>query len=227
MKKILLISTVLLCFLNGGFAQNTNNQSVTSDTTPSVKKAKTKEQEAIGDKQLAKSKAPDSTLSKKQNSIDSFPVPKKAALWSLLPGGGQIYNKKWAFIKVPIVYGALGTTIYLITFNQKQYRDYKTADFNYRNSPDPNNPQTGITRINPKFTNAGRLREVRDAYFKRTQQMYILTGVTYLLAAAEAFTSAHLAHFDVSDDLSFRVKPSFEPVFASGTAMGMGIQLKF
>jgi hypothetical protein len=215
MKKILLISTVLLCFFNGGFAQNTNNQSVKSDTTPSVKE------------QLAKGKGQDSTLSKKQISVDSFPVPKKAALWSLLPGGGQIYNKKWMLIKLPIVYGALGTTIYLITFNQKQYRDYKTADYNYRNSPDPQNPQTGIPRINPKFTNAARLREVRDAYFKRTQQMYILTGVTYMLAAAEAFTSAHLAHFDVSDDLSFRVKPSFEPVFASGNAMGLGIQLKF
>ena len=57
--------------------------------------------------------------------------------------------------------------------------------------------------------------------------MYILTGVTYLLAAAEAFTSAHLAHFDVSDDLSFRFKPSFEPVANSGMALGLGVQFKF
>ncbi len=205
MKKIISVFTFLLCFSCWGFAQNTNNQSVKPDTTPSVKKA---------------------IVSKKSGSVDSFPVPKMAAMWSIIPGGGQIYNKKWAFIKVPLVYGALGTTIYLTSFNQKLYRQYKQADYNLRNPVDPKNPQSGFPNI-PNNANVTRVREIRDAYFKRTQQMYIFTGVTYLLAAAEAFTSAHLAHFDVSDDLSFRVKPSFEPVSVSGTAFGLGIQMKF
>jgi hypothetical protein len=213
MKKILLINALLFCFCILGFTQNTNTQPVMTHTPPSVKEASGKGQGA--------------SVSKKQVLTDSFPVPKLAAMWSILPGGGQIYNKKWLFIKLPIVYGALGTTIYLTSFNRKQYKDYKLADYNYRNSVDPQNPQTGVARINPKFTNAARLREIRDAYFKRTQQMYILTGVTYLLAAAEAFTSAHLAHFDVSDDLSFRVKPSFEPIGVSGNALGLGVQFKF
>ncbi len=206
MKKILLVNGFLLLFLHLGFTQNTDIQSVKSDTTPSVKKV---------------------VRDKKYSSTDSFPVPKRAAIWSILPGGGQIYNKKWWYIKLPIVYGALGTTIYLTSFNKQLYREYKEADYNFRNSKDPLNPDTGNPRISAKLTSATRLREIRDVYFKRTQQMYILTGVTYLLAAAEAFTSAHLAHFDVNDDLSFRIKPSFEPVSASGNAFGLGIQLKF
>ncbi len=206
MKKILLINSFLFIFSYLSIAQNTDIQSVKPDSTPSVKKV---------------------VKDKKYSSTDSFPVPKKAAMWSIIPGGGQIYNKKWAYIKVPIVYGALGTTIYLTSFNQKLYKEYKQADYNFRNSVDPLNPNTGNPRIPAKLTSATRLREVRDAYFKRTQQMYILTGVTYLLAAAEAFTSAHLAHFDVNDDLSFRIKPSFEPISASDNALGLGIQMKF
>ena len=208
MKKIILINSFLCLFLHLNYAQNTDIQTVKSDSTPAVKKPLTV---------------------KKQSPIDSFPVPKIAALWSILPGGGQIYNKKWAFIKVPIVYGALGTTIYLTSFNQKLYRKYKAADYNLRNPVDPQKPLSGFTDIPNDASSARltRLREIRDIYFKRTQQMYILTGVTYLLAAAEAFTSAHLAHFDVNDDLSFKIKPSFEPVATTGNAFGLGVQLRF
>jgi Family of unknown function (DUF5683) len=223
MKKIVLINTILLLFLHFSFAQNANNQSVKSDTTPSVKTAISKAQDAKTDTVPASKKIGDK---KNQASVDSFPIPKMAALWSILPGGGQIYNKKWAFIKVPIVYGALVTTISLTAFNQKQYKKYKQADYNLRNPVDPKKPLSGFSDI-PNTTNTTRLREIRDAYFKTTQQMYIFTGVTYLLAAAEAFTSAHLAHFDVSDELSFRVKPSFEPVGVAGNAFGLGVQLKF
>jgi hypothetical protein len=220
MKKIFLINTFLCLFLHLSFAQNANNQAIKSDSTPSVKKA-------IGDAKQGKTDTLPKNIAKKgQANTDSFPIPRVAALWSLLPGGGQIYNKKWAAIKVPIVYAALGTTIYFTAFNQKTYRKYKQADYNLRNPVNPSNPQSGFPDI-PNTTNVAKLRERRDAFYKSTQQMYILTGVTYLLAAAEAFTTAHLAHFDVSDDLSFRVKPSFEPVWVTGTAFGAGVQLKF
>src|SRR5690554_7616653 len=50
---------------------------------------------------------------------DSTHSPKKAALLSLVPGGGQIYNhlampkgKKKAFWKIPIIYAGLGATGY-------------------------------------------------------------------------------------------------------------------
>jgi hypothetical protein len=79
----------------------------------------------------------------------------------------------------------------------------------------------------PQTVEAARLKQIRDVRFKEVQQAYILTVVGYLLAGVEAFTAAHLAHFDVKDDLSLHLKPSFEPVPMQGNAVGIGIQLKF
>ena len=53
-------------------------------------------------------------------------APSKAAFYSaVLPGLGQGYNKK--YWKIPIVYAAIGTSIYSYDFNQKKYWDYRNA----------------------------------------------------------------------------------------------------
>ena len=59
----------------------------------------------------------DSTKTKRKGGLNSFfkkdyPSPKKAVLLAIVPGMGQIYNKK--FWKLPLVYGALGGVIYSI-----------------------------------------------------------------------------------------------------------------
>lgn len=50
-------------------------------------------------------------------------VPRKAAIRSaVLPGWGQVYNKKiW---KVPVVYSALGVTGSLLAYNLKWYKNF-------------------------------------------------------------------------------------------------------
>ena len=50
------------------------------------------------------------------------PDPKKAVLMALVPGLGQIYNRK--YWKLPIVYGGLMGCMYAITWNNKNYQDY-------------------------------------------------------------------------------------------------------
>ena len=52
--------------------------------------------------------------------------PSKAAFYSaVLPGLGQIYNKKaW---KVPIVYAAIGISAYSYDFNKKKFWSYRDA----------------------------------------------------------------------------------------------------
>ncbi len=53
-------------------------------------------------------------------------APSKAAFYSaVFPGLGQVYNKK--FWKLPLVYGALGTTIYFYMSNNKKYHLYRDA----------------------------------------------------------------------------------------------------
>ena len=52
--------------------------------------------------------------------------PSKAAFYSaVLPGLGQVYNKKaW---KVPIVYAAIGVSAYAYDFNKKKFWSYRDA----------------------------------------------------------------------------------------------------
>ena len=53
------------------------------------------------------------------------PNSTKALLWGLLPGGGQIYNRK--YWKLPIVWGAFTVCYYAISWNNRQYQDYHAA----------------------------------------------------------------------------------------------------
>ena len=59
----------------------------------------------------------------KSNDIDPL-TPAKAAFYSaILPGLGQAYNKK--YWKIPIVYGAIGTSMYFYLDSQKSYNQYR------------------------------------------------------------------------------------------------------
>src|SRR3954452_6819072 len=61
----------------------------------------------------------DTALSKKHN-------PKIATLRSaILPGWGQAYNRK--YWKIPIIYGALGTTAGVFFYNLKTYKLLRKA----------------------------------------------------------------------------------------------------
>lgn len=52
--------------------------------------------------------------------------PSKAAFYSaVFPGAGQAFNKK--YWKIPIVFAAIGTSIYSYDFNQKKYWSYRNA----------------------------------------------------------------------------------------------------
>jgi Family of unknown function (DUF5683) len=196
MKKIVVLVAFVAFILQNSIAQNIDSTTIVKKRDPSV-------------------------LVTKKSVEDSFPNPRKAFLWSIIPGGGQIYNKKLAWLKLPIVYGALGTGVYFINFTTTDYRRFKLAysqSVNKEPYSDPTIPQN----VDP-----ARLKQLRDFRFKQVQQAYVLTAVAYLLAGVEAFTAAHLAHFDVKDDLSLHLKPSFEPVPLQGNAVGFGIQLRW
>jgi hypothetical protein len=196
MKKIAIFVAFVMLMVQNLNAQNTDSTIVVKKKDPSV-------------------------LVAKKSVEDSFPNPRKAFLWSIIPGGGQIYNKKWAWLKLPIVYGALGTGVYFIDFTTKDYRRFKLA-YSQSVNKEPFSDPTIPENVDP-----ARLKQLRDFRFKQVQQAYVLTIIGYLLAGVEAFTAAHLAHFDVKDDLSLHLKPSFEPVPLQGNAVGFGIQLRF
>jgi hypothetical protein len=151
-----------------------------------------------------------------------YPNPRRAALFStILPGSGQIYNRSWW--KVPLVYGALGGTLWNANRNAKQYRIL--AD-NYRRKVD-RDPDNDPTEAPYASLDATTLREYRDQWKSYTDRGYLLFGLAYLLSITDAFVDAHLKRFDVSDDLSLQIKPDTKAVPGFGTTFGMGITLNW
>jgi len=149
----------------------------------------------------------------------NYPNPRKAALFGIIPGGGQVYNKKWW--KLPIVYGALGGMLWWELDNLKTYRELRD-NYLWTVDEDPNTvPVDPYSRLD-----AVSLKKYRDQFRKYTEQTSLGLGLVYLLTITDAFVDAHLAHFDVSDDLSMRVLPRVQTVSGFGPAFGIGIQVQ-
>lgn len=143
------------------------------------------------------------------------PKPKRALLLGIIPGGGQIYNRK--FWKIPIIYGGLGFTTYMIIDNKKTFNRLNQARI-YRLDGDPET----VDEFANIYSNQA-LFEIRAAYEKNVQVAYIWTGVIYTLSIVDAFVDAHLSNFDVSDDLSLQLVPST----LSGQGIGISALVQF
>lgn len=129
--------------------------------------------------------------------------PNRAALYSaLLPGAGQIYVKK--YWKVPIIYAVgigTGTVVYL---NHKQYK-YVQNELEYRNKNNGafQNPELQNVSSDVLRSYAEERRRYRDLFA-------IVSVLVYVGNIIDAYVDAHLATYDISDDLSFRIKPEIQ-----------------
>lgn len=144
--------------------------------------------------------------------FDNFhPSPNKA-LWyaALVPGGGQIYNRK--YWKLPIVYGGFLGLIYGYNFNNKYFRTYSNA---YRDLV-MNSPNKSYMDFLPPNYNVEGKRDYLEKTFKRKKNIYrtwrdyCLVGMVgvYLVAMVDAYVDAALYDFDVSTDLDANSKPT-------------------
>jgi len=139
-----------------------------------------------------------SFLTSYSSAQEVYKSPKKAALFSLIPGGGQIYTKK--YWKVPIIYSALATSIYFINENQNKYTTYKNAYLQRIN---------GEVDDYSELYNNSQLITIMDYYERNRDVSYIITAAIYLLNIVDASVDAHLLDFDVSDELTLSYAPSF------------------
>lgn len=134
--------------------------------------------------------------------------PKKAALRSaILPGWGQIYNKK--YWKLPIVYGILGTSGGIFFFNLKQYRDTRFAyrvKYNMRVNGTDSALYSQI-RPNLKPLSEESLRFYRNQYRRDIDYSALFFLLLWGLNVVDAAVDAHLKSFDVSPDLSLLIRP--------------------
>jgi len=149
-----------------------------------------------------------------------YPNPRKAVLFAIIPGGGQIYNKK--FWKLPIVYAALGGMLYWNIDNIKQHR---ALVYNYRllkdGDPDTNPTESPYDRISETS-----MKSYRDQFQRYVELTSLGLGLVYLLSITDAFVDAHLHSFDVSEDLSLRLKPSLQSGMGGAPCLGIGVQLR-
>jgi hypothetical protein len=178
---------------------------------------------------------PDS-IDKKIDSVLNTHSPRKAAIRSaIIPGWGQAYNKR--YWKIPIVYGALGTAAGVFIYNIKNYRELRFAyQAKYKASLpvfDPANPRPGpfrdstdYFRIEPKLLPFDQifLRVNRDDFRRNVDYSVIAFLVLWGLNVVDATVDAHLKSFDVSPDLTFRIKPGFSEL---GNTHGVSLILAF
>jgi len=137
--------------------------------------------------------------------------PRTAAIRSaIFPGLGQIYNKK--YWKLPIVYGAMGASTGIFLFNLKNYKEtrfaYK-AKFNYRQPTATAADTAAFNNIKDhlKPLSEESLRFYRNQYRRDLDYAAIFFLVMWGLNVVDATVDAHLKSFDVSPDLSLRIKP--------------------
>ena len=141
------------------------------------------------------------------------PNPKRA-MWLaiVLPGAGQIYNRK--YWKLPIVYGGFVGCAYAMRWNNQMYSDYSQAYLDLMDD-DPNTQSYNqFLHLGAKIdeTNIQRYQQLfkkRKDKFRRWRDLsfFCLVGV-YALSIIDAYVDASLSEFDISKDLSLRVEPT-------------------
>jgi hypothetical protein len=141
--------------------------------------------------------------SKQKIDFKSSHSPRKAILYGIfIPGGGQIYNRK--YWKLPIVYGGIAGLTYLSIKNGSEYQCYRKS---YLSEVDAD--PTTVNTCDPAL-NTSQLKLLRDNY--RRSYEYSILGLVgfYALTVVDAFVDAHLLNFDIGDDLTLSVRPNFK-----------------
>jgi len=122
-------------------------------------------------------------------------APSKAAFYSaVVPGLGQIYNKK--YWKAPIVWGLIGVGIYNYTFNDASYQQLRKA-FKRR--------KAGFLINDPEIletTTDETLERLQNNRQNSRDLALIATIALYALNIVDANVDAHLKQFNIDGDLS-------------------------
>lgn len=146
----------------------------------------------------------------KVDSVLRHHSPKTAAIRSaILPGLGQIYNKK--YWKLPIIYGALGISGAVVSYNLKWYKKTRFA-YKVLYTKDTMNFNKVDPLLQPLLNsgNSNALRSYRDGFRKNIDYSVLLSLILWGLNVVDATVDAHLKPFDVSNELSlkFKIGPS-------------------
>lgn len=180
---------------------------------------------------LAEPEIPTDSLKKEIDRKVWVPNPTKATWLALvIPGGGQIYNRK--YWKLPIFYGGFAGCAYALTWNNKMYKDYSNAYKDAMNGHMDSSSITDLLPPNHRIPNSQLqelLRKRKDTYRRyRDLSIFAFIGV-YLLSVVDAYVDAELSNFDITPDLSMRVEPTVidNSRYVSSSSKAVGLQCSF
>jgi hypothetical protein len=158
-------------------------------------------------------------------------APSKAAFYSaVLPGLGQIYNKR--YWKVPIVWGAIGTGVYAYLYNDDLYDRFRTA-FKRRRAGFTDdefydlNKNDDVTPSSPDLSDQA-LQDAQERYQRDRDLALLITIALYALNIIDANVDAHLKQYNVNEDLSLKFQPYLEPhPISNEVNYGLGLAIRF
>lgn len=148
--------------------------------------------------------------------------PATAAFYSAaLPGLGQAYNKQ--YWKIPIVYAALGTAIYVFIDRQNEYLELRDA---YRSRLAGRMDDRFITDDGTILLSTRGLERSQQVAQRNKELALLITGVIYLLNIIDANVNGHLSQFNTDRDLS--IKPMLDANnLTYGASYGLTVRYTF
>ncbi len=169
------------------------------------------------------------TIETKKQTLDPL-RPSKAAFYSaVLPGLGQIYNKK--YWKLPIVYGAIGAGVYFYKRNDTNYERYRTAfkrrkagfiDDEFYGTDADGNP------LSSPILSEQALEDAQQKFQRDRDLSLLITILFYALNIIDANVDGHLNQYNMSDDLSMKFKPYIRQDYLTSNAnFGMSLTINF
>lgn len=175
---------------------------------------------------------PSSRATSPTESARTGPTPRGALIrGALIPGWGHVYIHRYG--RLPFVYGALGGLVFTSVWLSGEYGTYRRA-YQYKTYQD--RVDSGLLEENPRAAyeedyskvaadigavSASVLKGQRNTLRRNRDLTILATGVVWALSVLDAYVSAHLLDFDVSEDLSVRAAA---PV--TGPGIGAVIRLR-
>ncbi|SRX72970.1 DUF5683 domain-containing protein [Aequorivita antarctica] len=149
-------------------------------------------------------------------------APAKAAFYSaVVPGLGQVYNKK--YWKIPIIYAGMAAGVY---FYKQQDDDYDRFRNAYKRRLAGYTDDEFYGNGTEALISDDRLINAQKSAQKNKSISIIVTVAFYLLNVVDANVDAHLRQYEVSEDLS--LQPNFDyNQFNAKPQYGMSLTYRF
>jgi hypothetical protein len=163
--------------------------------------------------------------------------PMKATMMAVvLPGLGQIYNRK--YWKIPLVYAGFGGLFFSAGFNSTKYNQYMEAFQDFTDgvpktksyldiipSSVDSDTRDPVLNYSPAEEAHWKERLIQGIdYYKRYRDLsYIGIAGWYLISILDANVDASLFNFDISNNLDIAVYPVSVPLPGGFTGAGVNV----